>query len=195
MLFLTCGRIMFWDSFLAYIDILYSLISFTGFMIIYHQYEKGNFLKLFLYSYFLCAAGFMLKGFPSLLFQGITLLTYFIYQRNWKKLFSIQHIAGILLFALIVGGYYFAYFQQADGLKTIEGLLDQSTRRTAIHDQYNYLQFFLHLITYPFENIYHFLPWSIMAIYFFSKSAIKKIKNKHKTSEIDTEKNNSCLLR
>ena len=177
LLFLTCGRILFWDSMLAYIDILYSLVTFTTFMVIFHQFEKGKYWSLFIYSYLLCAAGFLLKGFPTLVFQAITLLTFFIYIKKWKKLFSLEHITGIILFATILLLYYYNYFDQVpEATKTIEGLLDQSTRRTAIHEQYDYLQFFQHLITYPFENIYHFLPWSIMAIYFLDRNTIKRIR-------------------
>ena len=36
LMFLTCGRILFWDSFLALIDIFFSLLMFVLFMIIYH---------------------------------------------------------------------------------------------------------------------------------------------------------------
>lgn len=176
LLFLTCGRILFWDSMLAYIDILYSGITFTTFMVIFHFYEKKKYWPLFIWSYLLCSAGFLLKGFPTLLFQGLTLVAYFTYRKNWKSLISLPHITGIVLFSAIVGGYYYSYFLQADVMDTVNGLLDQSTRRTAIHEQYNYLQFFQHLLTYPFENIYHFLPWSIMVIYFFGRKSIKHIK-------------------
>ena len=177
LLFVTCGRILFWDSMLAYIDILYSMITYTSFMLIYHEFKKERFWRLFIFSYILCSLGFLLKGFPTLAFQGITLLTYFIYRRSWKKLFSLPHFVGIGIFVAIVGSYYLAYFNQADGWTTVAGLLDQSTRRTALHEQYDYLQFFQHLITYPFENIYHFLPWSIMAIYLLSSKSAKLISN------------------
>lgn len=177
LMFLTCGRILFWDSMLAYIDISYSMVTFLGFMVIYHTGVKQKWARLFIYSYLLTAAGFLMKGFPSLLFQGLTLLVFFLSQKKFKKLFSIQHVLGLALFIAIVGGYYLLYQSQANLEKTLEGLLDQSTRRTAIHEQYNYIQFFKHLISYPLENIYHFLPWTIMVMYLFSKQAIHEVKS------------------
>ncbi len=176
LMFLTCGRILFWDSMLAYIDISYSMITFLGFMVIFHKGVKKEWYAMFLYSYLLTAAGFLMKGFPSLLFQGLSLIIFFVSQKKIKKLFSISHFLGILLFLVIVGAYYFLYQSQANLEKTIGGLLDQSTRRTAIHEQYDYVQFFKHLVSYPFENIYHFLPWTIMVIYLFSKMAIAEIR-------------------
>ncbi len=177
LLFITCGRILFWDSMLSYIDILYSLVTFSSFMIIYHQYEKKRYGSMFIWSYVLAAIGFLLKGFPSILFQGITLVVYLIYKKDWKRLFTIQHLAGILSFAIIVGSYYLSYIQRADLTKTMDSLLYQATLRTALEDRYAFGQTFTHLVTYPFENIYHFLPWSIMVIYLFQKGILAKIKS------------------
>ncbi len=177
LMFVTCGRILFWDSMLGYIDIAYSMVTFLSFMVIFHLFQKQKWLLLFVYSYLLTAAGFLMKGFPSLLFQGLTLLAYFVSQKQWKRLFSIAHFVGIAIFAVVVGAYYGLYIlQEADVSKTLEGLLDQSTRRTAVHEQYDYTQFFRHLVTYPFENIYHFLPWTLMTVYVFGAKTVHHIK-------------------
>lgn len=176
LMFVTCGRLLFWDSMLAYIDISYSLVTFLGFMVIYHKGVKKQWYSMFMLSYMLAGLGFLMKGFPSLLFQGCTLLVFLVVHKAFKKLFTLAHLCGILIFLLIVGSYYGLYQSQADIGKTLTGLLDQSTRRTAVHEQYNYMQFFKHLITYPFENIYHFLPWTLMVVYLFSKKSLQTIK-------------------
>jgi 4-amino-4-deoxy-L-arabinose transferase-like glycosyltransferase len=91
-LLITCGRILFWDSMLGLIDITYSWVTFTAFMVVFHEFKKGNHLRLFAISYFLTAIGFMLKGFPSILFQGFTLITWFLVQRQFKQLFTWKHV-------------------------------------------------------------------------------------------------------
>jgi hypothetical protein len=53
--------------------------------------------------------------------------------------------------------------------------LDQSVRRTAIHQSIDYWQTIKHIFTYPFDNVYHFLPWSLMIVFVFSKKNIKRI--------------------
>ena len=98
MFYITCGRVLFWDSMLALIDTCFSWVVFTSFMVIYHQFQKENWLKLFLFSYLLAAAGFLMKGLPAVVFQGTTLLVYFAYRRRFWKLFSWQHVLGGLLF-------------------------------------------------------------------------------------------------
>lgn len=172
-LFITCGRVLFWDSMLALIDITFSWVTFTSFMIIYHQFEKGRFWPLFLGSYLLAACGFLMKGLPSIVFQGTTLLTFFIYQKQFKRLFSLAHIVGGLLFLIIIGGYYFVYNQYNDVANVLPSLFNESTKRTAIN--YEVGKTIIHILSFPFEMVYHFLPWTLFAIFFFTKNSIKSI--------------------
>ncbi|MGK0363607.1 MAG: 4-amino-4-deoxy-L-arabinose transferase-like glycosyltransferase [Saprospiraceae bacterium] len=169
---ITCGRILIYDSMLGLIDIAFSWVTFTAFMIVYHQYEKRNYYALFIFTYLLTAIGFLMKGLPSLVFQGATLFAFFLYKKDFKRLFSLAHITGGLLFLVIVGAYYFAY-NQYNSLETVfNTLLFESSRRTA--STHGMGSTILHLFTFPFEVIFHFLPWTVLVILFFQKS-IKKI--------------------
>ncbi len=175
LIYITCGRIIFWDSMLAYIDISYSWITYMEIMSIYIFYKKKNYWALFLISYLLMSVGFLMKGYTSLPFQGLSLIAFFIWKKDFKKLFSLPNFTGLALFFLIIGIYYYAYNQYNDIMNTVGPLLDQSVRRTAIHQRINILQTIKHIFTYPFENLYHFLPWSLMAIYLFSRKNVLKI--------------------
>jgi hypothetical protein len=53
-------------------------------------------------------------------------------------------------------------------------LTGEVTRRTAV--RFGIWNALLHLLTYPFENIYHFLPWSVMVILFLRKGSLKLIR-------------------
>lgn len=175
LLSITCGRIIFWDSMLAYIDISYSWVTYVEIMSIYIFYNKKKYWQLFLISYFLMAIGFLMKGYTSVAFQGLSLLAFFIWKKDFKRLFSIPNFVGLGLFLLIVGGYYFSYSQYNSIESTFTPLLDQSVRRTAMHKSIDIWQTVKHLLTYPFDNVYHFLPWSLMVIFLFSKKNIKRI--------------------
>ncbi len=167
-LFITSGRILFWDSFLGLIDITFSWLVYLSFMLIYHFREKKQYLALFLVSYFLTGITFLMKGLPSLVFQGITLLAFFSYNREFRKLFSWKHFAGIGLFLLIIGAYYYAYFQvHPFDLKIFKTLFAESEKRTIIN--YGWYRFTTHLFTFPLEMFYHFFPWSVLWIYFFRR--------------------------
>ena len=170
-LFITCGRILFWDSMLALIDICFSWVTFTLFMVVYHEFEKGRWLRLFLLSYLLTSIGFLLKGLPSVVFQGTTLLVYFVYKGEFKRLFSMAHILGGLLFLFLVGTYYGVYASMNSLESVWESLFSESTKRTII--SYGLGRTILHFFTFPFEMVYHFIPWSLMIIYFLKKGIFK----------------------
>ena len=175
LIFITCGRILFWDSMLGLIDILFSTVTYGQMILIFYGLKQGNYWKAFVGSAFLAAVGFMLKGFPSILFQGITLIVWCYFTGSIKKLFSKESFAGVGLFVVIVGGYYYLYNHSGEIRTVMDGLLDQSTRRTLMHEKNSITDFLKHLISYPFENLYHFLPWTIMVIYLFKKGMIQKI--------------------
>ena len=174
LLFLTCGRILLWDSMLALIDICFSWCMFVLFMEVYHRFRRQQWWQLFLITYTLTAIGFMLKGLPAVAFQGITLLTWFAYQRRFWRLFSLPHIAGGLLFLVLVGSYYLAYHQYNSLYEVFPTLLSESSKRTVV--QYGIGETILHIVQFPFEMIYHFLPWSLLVIYFFRGGVLQKIR-------------------
>jgi len=175
LVYITCGRIIFWDSMLAYIDISYSWVTYVEIMLIFIFYTKKKYWQLFIFSYLLMAIGFMMKGYTSIAFQGLSLVAFFIWKKDFKRLFSLPNFAGLGLFLLIVGGYYIIYDQYNPIENTFSPLLDQSVRRTAIHKTIDRWQTIKHLFTYPFDNVYHFLPWSLLVVLFFSKKNIKRI--------------------
>ncbi len=172
-LFITSGRILFWDSFLGLIDITFSWLVYGSFMLIYHLQARKKYLALFLISYLLTAITFMMKGLPSLVFQGITLLAFFSYNREFKKLLSWRHFAGIGLFLVIVGSYYLVYnkFNSLENVFTT--LFSESEKRTIVN--YGWVRFVTHLFTFPLEMFYHFFPWSVLWIYFFRKDFRKTL--------------------
>ena len=173
LVFITCGRVLFWDSLLGLIDICFSCLMFCLFMVIYHAFEKRNFYSLFIFSYLLTALGFLMKGLPAIVFQSITLFVFFIDKRQFKKLFSLPHILGGLVFVIIVGAYYFLYHQYNALENVFSTLFTESSKRTLSH--YGIGKTLLHLFTFPFEMLYHFLPWTLLVIYFFKKNVHRLI--------------------
>jgi hypothetical protein len=167
MMMVTCGRMLFYDSMLGLIDTCYSWVTFTSFMIIFHQFQKGQWLKLFVLSYLLAAIGFLMKGLPSVVFQGFTLLAYFAYRKKFYLLFRWQHITGGMVFLLVVGGYYLIYHQYNSLENVFSTLLNETTKRTVAN--YSIWRTIGHFASFPFELIYHFLPWTLLLIYFFRK--------------------------
>ena len=172
---ITCGRILFWDSMLGLIDITFSWVIFSLFISIYILHERKQILLLFLVTYFLTAIGFLMKGLPALVFQAVSLLVFFVAQKEWKRLFSIQHILGILLLFSIIGYYYFLYNQVNSLENVFSTLFTESSKRTAI--RFGILETIKHIALFPFEMVYHFLPWSLLIVYLFDYQSISLLRS------------------
>ncbi len=171
--FLTNARLLLYDSMLGHIDILFSWLTWLGFMAIYHYGAKEKWLKLFVLTYLITAIGFLSKGLPSLAFQAISLLTYFIYRGKFWRLFAIQHFIGILIFVIIILIYFIKYLEFNTLDNYLETLWDQSSQRTAAETGWK--RTILHILLFPFEHIAHLFPWSLLVVFCFIKGFWKKV--------------------
>lgn len=173
MLFITSGRMFFYDSFLGLIDTTFSWLIYTNFMLVWVLFRKERYLTLFVVSYLITAITFMMKGLPSLVFQVLTLLTLFISGNKFWKLVSWQHIAGIGLLAVLLGCYYYQYYlAYPEMMETVFlTLLRESTKRmVAEFGIWKTIGYFLY---FPFRMLYHFAPWTLMVLFLFRKEVWK----------------------
>jgi 4-amino-4-deoxy-L-arabinose transferase-like glycosyltransferase len=179
LMFLTCGRIIIYESLVGLIDLTFSLLTFSLFILIYKAFNQGNMLKLFIAAYVLTGFSFLLKGLPAVVFLGITLLVLFISHKKFKLLFDWRHFLGMFLFLVIAGSYYLLYFQrnQVAPEEMLSVMFGETTRRTAL--RFGLLNTIIHIFTFPFSMIYHFLPWSLFVVFLFRKGVIERIRKNH----------------
>ncbi len=169
---ITSGRLLFYDSMKGLIDITFSWIIYSMMMVICFQMNKEKYFRLFIFSYLLAAMAFLMKGLPALVFQGISLLTVFIARGRFRKLFSLSHLSGILVFIALVGSYYLAYSRHHSVMPVLERLWSESATRTPLENPVS--DSILHLFTFPFEFIKDFMPWTLMVVFLFEKGRLKK---------------------
>jgi len=167
LLFLTCGRILFWDSMLGLIDIAFSYVIFMFFFWIFHFHKREQILILYIGTYFLIAMAFLLKALPALVFLFLTMLVSHYYFRSWKNLLRWQHLVGIITFFIIVGTYLFMFSLHQPVSRLLAVFLDESTQRTVLN--HGILESLVQWVSFPFEMIYHFLPWSVLSVCLFHK--------------------------
>ncbi len=166
LMLLTCGRILFWDSMLGLIDIGFSALIYLNFMLLYTLGKKGKWMAFFITSYALCAAGFLLKGLPAVVFQAISIpIALVLHGELKRRFFSLKHILGGLVFLILAGAYYVLYAREVSLQTAFAVLLDQSLQRTATHHGIG--KTIGHLFTFPFDSVYHFLPWSLLILLLF----------------------------
>lgn len=172
--FLTCGRILFYDSMMAYIDPLFSLFIILNTYWIFIQSRKPLSLSFFIVSYLFCLLAFFLKGLPALGFQVCTLLAICAYRKNIKSLISLSHLLGILLFILITGIYYYEYSTYADTSTLFTNILSQSSQRTPIATEIT--DSLIHLVEFPIQFILDFSPFSFFILFAFRKNILNVLK-------------------
>lgn len=172
--FLTCGRILFWDSMLGLIDIAFSWFIFLFFFWIFHFHKKQKTLSLYSGIYFLIALAFLLKALPALVFLVLTMLLAHYHFNSWRNLFTWQHLVGVSIFLAITGGYLYSFSQYQPVEKLLEVFLSESTRRTVL--KHGIFESVIQLFLFPFEMVYHFLPWSALSVVLFHKESRKLIK-------------------
>ncbi|WP_338875699.1 glycosyl transferase [Spirosoma sp. SC4-14] len=173
---LTNGRVLIYDSLWSSIDIPFALLTYLSMMLVYHFDRQQRYWPLFLSTYVLTALGFLTKGLPSVVFQGLTLISWFAYTRQFNRLLQAAHWAGIGLFLVIVGSYYMAYFTRNQiPLGSVASVLfDESAKRTVV--TFGIGQTLLHLITFPFEMIYHFVPYLLLLVLLFRRGIVAIIR-------------------
>jgi 4-amino-4-deoxy-L-arabinose transferase-like glycosyltransferase len=174
--FVTYGRIIFYESLHGLIDMTFSWLTYSFFLLSWHFFKKQKYLTLFLVAYGITAVSYLLKGLPSLYFTAVTLLVLFIHGKQFKMLFNWRHFVGIGCLLLVVGGYYLLYFSRnsLEPGQLFDVLSGEVTRRTVV--RFGIWKTILHFFTYPFENLYHFAPWSVLVILLIRKSSIKMIR-------------------
>ena len=172
---LIYGRMISYDSMIGHIDILYSCLTFSSFMTIFYFFQKKKWFLLFFVSYVITAITFLMKGLPSIVFQGITLITLIVYTKNFRKLFSWQHIVSGIFCLLLIGLYFYNYSLHNPDLATyFDTMWDQSSQRTAL--QTGALKTVKYILLFPFDQLWQLFPASLLLIFCLHRNFIKGIR-------------------
>lgn len=174
--FATNGRIFIYDSLQGLIDTTFSCIVYLNFMAIFWFGERKEYGRLFLVSYLLTALGFLTKGMPMLFFQSLSLVTYFVIIKDFRKLFSLKNVLAILVLLVVLSAYYVTYFanNNISPATLFTNLLNESTKRASLHN--GVLKAVIHFFVFPLGFLYHFAPWTIFAVALFQKHILQKIR-------------------
>jgi 4-amino-4-deoxy-L-arabinose transferase-like glycosyltransferase len=171
-LFVTVSGNLFFNSLLAEIDIFYSMITYTGLICLFHLHYRKKYLLLFITIYFIGAIGTLTKGLPSILFTGLSLLVFFIVNKEFRRLFTLSHLAGIVLYIIIVGGYFLAYSRHGDAIQYMLSLSVESGKRFSGDTFWDYLQ---HMFLYPLDTLMNLLPATALIIFTLRRSFLEDI--------------------
>jgi len=162
-------------SLLGEIDLFYSLITLLSLLSIFHFYQQARFWYLFIFSYTFAALGFLTKGIPSIAYLIISLIAYFIYQKNIRKLFSVQHLIGLSLFLTIVGTYFYLYHLQADAFTYLYDLTMEA-RDKSTAGSFPFFAYLKHILLFPVQTLGGIFPTSILLLFLFKTKVKASLK-------------------
>lgn len=154
----------------AEIDVFYSLIVYLQAISIFWYYEKRNYALLFLVSWALCAAGFLTKGYPSLVFQFLTMVALCFYSKSARMMFKPQQLAGIGLFLMLTGSYYYIYSQYSNVSIPLVNLLKESLLKSAVGEESAGKMH--RVLTYPLVLFRVLAPWCLLLLVLFKKQKV-----------------------
>lgn len=156
------------------IDLFYSLITYSSIVLIFFLREKGEYTWMFFLGYATAAIGLLTKGLPSIIFLGITIVIALWDNHKLKKLWSFDHLVGIITFAGIVGWFAWSYSQYQDVSQFVTTLWTESRDKTG---SAAFPKFLIHLITFPLETLKNILPAGILILFAFRKGFFDEIRN------------------
>ncbi len=176
LLLLTAVDIFFYGAVdTGEIDLFLMLLMFLQGNSIFYYSRKQKWLSMFLVSYFIAALGILTKGLPPLVVQGLTLIIWLPYLRKFRKLFSWQHVLGIILCISALAGYFLVYNKKENAFIFILQLLNETTQRSALENKWK--ETALNILQSPLQLFYISLPASALLLYLIRKNIRLSIKN------------------
>lgn len=173
--YVTSADILFYFSMLGEIDLFFALIIYLQSALIFHFYQQKKWHWLFISSYLLTAAGVLTKGIPPLFFQAITLLVIFLINKDYKRLFSVWHFAGIGILVLSAGGYFYLYSLHHNAGPYLARLFTETFSRTSMEASMK--DNFRHFLNFPIMLVKISAPWFLLFFLTFDGQWKIRLKN------------------
>ncbi|MES2648212.1 MAG: glycosyltransferase family 39 protein [Bacteroidota bacterium] len=165
--FLTASDLLFFGTIIsAEIDLFFALIITLQLTGMFHFFFRKQWLPMFVVSYIFTALGLLTKGVPALLYQAVSLLVVCIYYRQYKLLFSWQHVIGVACFVLLAGSYFYTYQQATGQLYTYAAKLFSDAAEKSVLEN-SFLKSMLNFLVSPVYLLRFFAPWFLYVLFLF----------------------------
>jgi len=159
----------------AEIDIFYSLIVYLQAISMFWFYEQKKWGLLFILSWFFCGIGFLTKGLPSLVFQLLTLGALAVHARSIGIFYKKQLLAGIVLFVLITGSFFYIYSKNNDPSVLLLNIINESLKKSAVGEES--VGKLSKVFFYPLLFFKLLAPWSLILLVLLKKQKFNLFEN------------------
>ncbi len=172
--YFTSGEILFYGVVIAgQIDLFYSLLVFLQLTFLFSGIKDKKIVPIFI-SYLFLALGVLTKGVPSIAFQLLSLIGWtLIYQKDHPFSLIKYHLWGLVLATLIVGTYFFAYFQAGgNAVIYLINLFNEASQKSGLES--NTEDVLKSLIEFPGAFLKLSLPWILLIGFFLLNKKIRQ---------------------
>ncbi|MCC7201221.1 MAG: glycosyltransferase family 39 protein [Nitrospirae bacterium] len=171
MIFLTYPEVL-GKAIKAEIDMTFTLFVTLTFISFFYFYEyKKNGFAAWTISLFFAGLGALTKGVqaPAFFYTGV--IPYMLYKKEWKKLFSIGHLAGISVFLAVV----LMWLVPLLNITGFDNLIETSLREITVRKEpVGEGSFLKHLFEFPVQYIISYSPWMPLLLLWRYKPSYKE---------------------
>ncbi|MGF1581308.1 MAG: ArnT family glycosyltransferase [Gemmataceae bacterium] len=172
--FATMGQILKLGR-LAETEAVFTLFL-SGALLVWHwgYIRRWALWRMWMAGYALAALATLAKGSQGPVYFVGSVTVFLLLMRDWRKLFSVGHLLGILTFLVIFGGWLSLYYQQM-GLSGVRRIMSEAaSERFYYNDWWPVAK---HFVLYPLEIFACMMPWSVMLLGFTRPTFRKAIGN------------------
>ncbi|MFO0809377.1 MAG: glycosyltransferase family 39 protein [Gemmataceae bacterium] len=152
---------------LAECDTLFTFLLCSG-VLLWHWGYTHNWPEALTWGlgYGFTALAALTKGPQPPVYFGATVVLFLLWRRDWRTLFSVGHIFGVAVFAVIVLSWTIP-FERACGWEATRRIWGNDS--TSRFENWTAVALARHLVMYPIEFIGCTSPWSLLLGAFLSK--------------------------
>jgi 4-amino-4-deoxy-L-arabinose transferase-like glycosyltransferase len=164
--FATMGMVLQMGR-LAETDAIFTLLV-SGSLLLWHWGYSCHWRQPWpwLAGYLFAALGALAKGPQAPIYFLGAAVVYLAWRRDWRQLFSWSHLAGIGLFAAVVGAWQIPFYLATDWRSVREIWMSDVGLR---FEDAGWTRAAMHLLIYPIGVLISMLPWSpLLPAYLFA---------------------------
>jgi 4-amino-4-deoxy-L-arabinose transferase-like glycosyltransferase len=151
-------------------EALFTLFTGGALLVWHAAYIRGQSrATAWLAGYSLAALGALVKGPQAPVYFVVVTTMFLLLERNWRWLFSREHLLGMLSFVAIVGAWLVPF------TLSNSGAVDDIWAGLA-QDRFTTQNLTKHLLTYPLETFGCLLPWSPLLLALLNPRVLRTIK-------------------
>ena len=157
LIFITMGQVLPLGR-LGESEALFTLLV-SGSLLFWHwDYSRGwPALAVWMPPYALAALAMLTKGVQGPAYFVAPVCSYLIWRRDWRMLFHAAHLAGLAVFAVLLGAWLVPFWQLLGPAAVKQVWTGDVAMRW---EDAGWGRFFAHLAIYPLEILICTLPWS-----------------------------------